>query len=115
MKPKEEGKAAELTDEISMVGLWQTEEVHSEISSVKAVKQKLYRVKQQIKFRKFVLQQKYDEPSVFRFCKNKKQFPVSVLMANLVKLINATSDSEPEAAIIIPPESQNLDHSHQLL
>ena len=29
--------------------------------------------------------------------KNKKQFPVSVLMANLVKLVNATSDPEPEA------------------
>ena len=25
-----------------MVGLWQTEEIHSEISSVKAVKQKLH-------------------------------------------------------------------------
>ena len=91
-----------------MVGLWQTEEeVHSEISSVKAVKQKLYRLKQQIKFRKLVLQQEYDDPSVFRFSKNKKQFPVSVLMANLVKLVNATSDPEPEAAIIVPPEYEN--------
>ena len=37
------------------------EEVHSEISSVKAVKQKLHKLKQQIKFRKFVLQQEYDD------------------------------------------------------
>ena len=89
------------------VGLRQKEEeVHSEISSVKAVKQKLHRLKQQIEFRKFVLQQEYDDPSIFRFS-NKKQFPVSVLMANLVMLVNATSDPEPEAAIIIPPEYEN--------
>ena len=28
-------------------------------------------------------------------------------MANLVKLVNATSDPEPEATIIIPPEYEN--------
>ena len=102
---KKESQQAELIDEISMVGLWQTEEeVQSEISSVKAVKQKLHRLKQQIKFRKFVL---HDDPSVFRFSKNKKQFPVSVLIANLVKLVNGTSDPEPEATVIIPPEYEN--------
>ena len=97
----------ELVIEISMVGLWQTEkEVQSEISSVKAVKQKLQKLKQQIKFRKFVLQQEYDDPSVFRFSKYKKQFPVSVLMTNLVKLVNATSDPELEPTTI-PPEYEN--------
>ena len=64
-------------------------------------------LKQQINFRKFVLQQEYDDPSVFRFSKNKKQFPVSVLLANLIKLVNVTSDPEPEATIIIPPEYEN--------
>jgi len=39
---KKERVATNRIDEISMVGLWQTEEVHSEISSVKAVKQKLH-------------------------------------------------------------------------
>ena len=88
---KKESQQMELVNEISMVGLWQTEEeVQSEISSVKAVKQKLQKLKQQIKFRKFVLQQEYDDPSVFRFSKNKKQFPVSLLMANLVKLQHLT-------------------------
>jgi len=59
-----------LIDEITMAGLWQTEEVvHTEIASVKAVKHKLHKMKQQIKFRKFVLQQEYDPPSVFRFRK----------------------------------------------
>ena len=80
-----------LIDEISMVGLWQMEEeVQSEISSVEAVKLKLRKLKKQIKFRKSVLQQEYDDPSVFRFSKNKKQFPVSLLMANLVKLQHLT-------------------------
>ena len=46
------------------------------------------------------------DPSVFRFSKNKKQFPVSVLMANLVKLVNATSDPELEPTTI-PPEYEN--------
>ena len=104
---KKESQQMELVNEISMVGLWQTEEeVQSEISSVKAVKQKLQKLKQQIKFRKFVLQQEYDDPSVFRFSKNKKQFPVSVLMGNLVKLVNATSDPELEPTTI-PPEYEN--------
>ena len=67
---------------------------------LKAVKQKWHaQAETTIKFRKYVLQQEYDDPSVFRFSKkkNKKQFPVSVLMANLVKLVNATCDPEPEA------------------
>ena len=90
-----------------MAGLWQTEEVvRTEIASVKAVKRKLHKLKQQIKFRKFVLQQEYDPPSVFRFSKIKQQFPVSVLMENLVKLVNATSDPEPELNMI-PPEFEN--------
>ena len=80
--------------------------MQSEISSIKAVKQKLQQLKQQIKFRKFVLQQEYDDPSFFRFSKSKKQFPVSVLMANLVKLVNATSDPELEPTTI-PPEYEN--------
>ena len=58
-----------MVDEISMVGLWQIEEVvHTEIASVKAVKRKLHKLKQQIKFRRFVLQQE-DDPPVFRFSK----------------------------------------------
>jgi len=66
----------------------------------------LHKLKQQIKFRRFVLQQEYDPP-VFRFSKtSSNSLCQCMLMENLVKLVNATTDLEPELNMI-PPESEN--------
>ena len=98
-KRKAEVQRQDLVDEISLAGLWQTEEdLRRELRTMRSVKQKIHKLKQQIKFRKYVLLQEYPQKSVFNFSKQGKAFSVDQLTDNLLKLITATSDPEPSVS-----------------
>ncbi len=108
-KRKEEARRQQLVDEISLAGLWQTEEdVRKELGNMRSVKQKMHKLKQQIKFRRYVLLQEYPDKSVFNFTKQGRPFSVQKLMENLLNLITATSDPEPFASPS-PAKRQRMD------
>ena len=73
----------------------------------KSIQQKKNKLKAQIKFRKLVLLQEYDDKSVFNFSKKGKQLSVEDFKNNLIKLINANEYSHNDS----PSLSSNFKNS----
>ena len=78
-----------LTTAIVQHGLWQTtSQVETALSIIRSETGKREALKVQLRFRKMVLQQQYEDMSVFQFSKKGAgQFPSDVLKQNLLLLI----------------------------
>ena len=105
---KDEAIRKQLVEEIEINGFWQSEErVEAELVLTKSIQQKKNKLKAQIKFRKLVLLQEYDDKSVFNFSKKGKQLSVEDFKNNLIKLINANEYSHNDS----PSLSSNFKNS----
>ena len=77
-----------LTSKICCYGLWQSvEHVVQQLAELASVTEKKAALKSQLTFRKTVLNQKFEDKSVFAFSHNGKQFTVAQLTSYLLKLI----------------------------
>jgi len=69
-------------------GLWQSEsQIDEHLASYNTIPRKIEALKCQLRFRKNILKQKYEDSSVFNFSKDKVSFKVEELTSNLKTLV----------------------------
>jgi len=76
------------TNDIVYHGLWQSEsQIDEHLASYNTIPRKIEALKCQLRFRKNILKQKYEDSSVFNFSKDKVSFKVEELTSNLKTLV----------------------------
>ena len=90
-----------MTNDVLYFGLWQSvESVHANIANLSKKKGKIDGIYAQLKFRKNVLKQPYDDLTVFNKSCGGKDNTIEQLTNNLLKLV--------EAAMVLPEQIENM-------
>ena len=97
-----------LTEAVLVSGLWQTEEqITAGLAGLKSKTAKLKALKCQLDFRKKVLQQSYQDKTIFQATVNGKKLSVDEVTHNLIKLLSTGSESNTPPQL--PEDSEAAD------
>ena len=105
-KEKELKMKEDLTKGIQQIGLWTSpEDIEAGLASMSSKKAKVSALKLQLNFRRKVLNQTHDDPTIFQFSKNRFTFSVEQLAQNLHKLLLGDSSKVKSSLVISSPDT----------
>ena len=99
-----------LQERMKDVGIWVTEqEVKSKIAAMKKLKEKITRVKEQIKFHVQILKTPLSDDYLGKFQRGKHMFTIDELTNNLIRIIEPFSTVVPETVLLVNSAVQAVD------